>query len=79
MDLKTQIEQFFTDAKSIMQVVAPVVAFLGFVGLGVMYMGASWPIISKFKRDNPDMASTVILGLIFCIAASTLATLISFS
>jgi hypothetical protein len=79
MDLKTQIEQFFTDAKSIMQVVAPVVAFLGFVGVGVMYMGSSWPLISKFKRDNPDMASTVILGLIFTIAASSLAALVSFS
>jgi hypothetical protein len=79
MDLKTQIEQFFTDAKSIMQVVAPVVAFLGFVGVGVMYMGSSWPLISKFKRDNPDMASTVILGLLFTIAASSLAALVSFS
>ncbi|HPV05882.1 MAG TPA: hypothetical protein PLD57_02355 [Aggregatilineales bacterium] len=54
-------------------------AFLGMIGLGVMYMGSSWPIISQWKQDNPRAANQVVVGLLFVIAASTVASLISFS
>ena len=43
-----------------------------------MYMGSSWPIIGQWKQDNPRAANQVVMGLIFVIAASTVASLISF-
>ena len=79
MDLKTQIQQFFTDAKDVLRLITPMIAFIGIVGLGVMYLGSSWPIIGSFRRNNPDMANNVALGLAFCIAAGTLSSLIVFS
>ncbi len=79
MNLKDAITQLFTDAKDIAQVIAPIAAVLGFLGLGVMYMGSSWPIISDWKRDNPKAANQVVLGLLFVVAASSVTTIISFS
>jgi len=32
MDLKTQIEQFFTDIKNVLRTLAPICAFIGLVG-----------------------------------------------
>ncbi len=78
-DLANEIELFFEDIKALMQVIAPVVAFLGIVGLGLMYMGSSLPIISDWKRNNPQAASQVIMGLFFVLVASTVASFISFT
>jgi hypothetical protein len=47
--------------------------------LPYMYMGSSWPIIGQWKQDNPRAANQVVMGLLFVIAASTVASLISFS
>ncbi len=79
MNLKDAITQLFTDAKDIAQVVAPIAAVLGFLGLGIMYMGSSWPIVGDWKRDNPKAANQVVLGLLFVVAASSVTTIISFS
>lgn len=79
MSLSQTIEQWFSEAQSVAQLVAPMAAFLGMIGLGVMYMGSSWPIISQWKQDNPRAANQVVVGLLFVIAASTVASLISFS
>ena len=79
MSLKDAIQKLFTDAKDIAQLIAPLCAVLGFIGLGVMYMGSSWPLISDWKRDNPRAANQVVLGLIFIIVASSVTTIISFS
>lgn len=79
MSLSQTIEQWFSEAQAVAQLVAPMAAFLGFVGLGVMYMGSSWPIIGQWKQDNPRAANQVVMGLLFVIAASTVASLISFS
>ncbi len=79
MNLKDAIQKLFTDAKDIAQLIAPLAAVLGFIGLGVMYMGSSWPLISDWKRDNPRAANQVVLGLIFIIVASSVTTIISFS
>jgi type IV secretory pathway VirB2 component (pilin) len=78
-DLATQIELFFNDIKTLMQVIAPIVAFLGIVGLGLMYMGSSLPLISDWKRNNPQAASQVVMGLFFVLIASTVASFISFT
>ncbi len=79
MNLKDAITKLFTDAKDIAQVVAPIAAVLGFLGLGIMYMGSSWPIVGDWKRDNPKAANQVVLGLLFVVAASSVTTIISFS
>jgi len=79
VSLSQTIEQWFAEAQSVAQLVAPMAAFLGMIGLGVMYMGSSWPIISQWKQDNPRAANQVVVGLLFVIAASTVASLISFS
>lgn len=79
MSLRDAIQKFFSDAKDIAQLIAPICAVLGFLGLGIMYLGSSWPIIGDWKRDNPRAANQVVLGLLFVIAASSITTIITFS
>ena len=79
MTLKDAIQKLFSDAKDIAQLIAPICAVLGFLGLGIMYMGSSWPIVGDWKRDNPKAANQVVMGLLFVIAASSITTIISFS
>lgn len=79
MSLKDAIQQLFNDAKDIAQLIAPIAAVLGFLGLGIMYMGSSWPLIGDWKRDNPKAANQVVMGLLFVIAAGSITTIISFS
>jgi phage-related minor tail protein len=79
VSLSQTIEAWFAEAQAVAQLVAPIAAFLGFIGLGVMYMGSSWPIIGQWKQDNPRAANHVVMGLVFVIAASTVASLISFA
>ncbi len=79
VSLKDSIQKFFTDARDIAQVIAPICAVLGFLGLGLMYLGSSWPLIFDWKRENPKAANQVVMGLLFIIAASSITTLISFS
>lgn len=79
LDLSTAIEQFFGDVQAAAQTIAPLIAVIGFIGLGVMYMGSSWPIIGDWKKDNPKAANQVVVGLLFVIFASSVTTLISFA
>ena len=79
MSLRDAIQQLFSDAKDIAQLVAPLAAVLGFLGLGIMYMGSSWPIVGDWKRDNPKAANQVVMGLLFVIVAGSITTIISFS
>ncbi len=79
MSLKDAIQKLFTDAKDIAQLIAPLAAVLGFIGLGIMYMGSSWPLIGDWKRENPKAANQVVLGLLFVIAAGSITTIISFA
>ncbi len=78
MDLSTAIEQFFGDVQVAAQTIAPLIAVIGFIGLGVMYMGSSWPIVGDWKKDNPKAANQVVVGLLFVIFASSVTTLITF-
>jgi hypothetical protein len=79
LSLRDAINQIFTDARDIAQLIAPVCAVLGFLGLGIMYMGSSWPLVGDWKRDNPKAANQVVMGLLFVIAASSITTIITFS
>ena len=49
MNLTDAIQQLFTDLQDIAQLIAPLAAVIGFLGLGLMYMGSSWPIIGDWK------------------------------
>ena len=79
MSLRDAISQIFTDARDIAQLIAPICAVLRFLGLGIMYMGSSWPLVGDWKRDNPKAANQVVLGLLFIIAASSITTIITFA
>lgn len=41
MTIAEFIQQLFGDVQGIVQVIAPIAAVIGFVGLGIMYMGSS--------------------------------------
>ena len=77
--VSTAVEGFFTDLKSLLQVIAPIFAFLGVIGLGLMYLGSSFPVLGDWKKNNPQAASSVVMGLIFVLLASSVASLISFA
>ena len=79
MDLKTQITTFFNDVKDIAKIVAPVMAFVGIIGAGVIYTGAALPIIGNWKRNNPDLMNTIFVGMIVLIAAGTISGLIAYT
>ena len=49
MDLSTAIQNLFGDIRTTAQIIAPIAAVIGFLGLGVMYMGSSWPFIGDWK------------------------------
>ncbi|MBZ0320423.1 MAG: hypothetical protein K8L91_28680 [Anaerolineae bacterium] len=78
-NLGTAIEAFFTDLRALAQIVAPIFAFLGVLGLGLMYLGSSIPVIAEWKKNNPQASSSVVMGLIFVLLASSVASLISFT
>ena len=79
MNLADAIQQLFNDVRDVAQVIAPIAAVIGFLGLGLMYMGSSWPIIGDWKKDNPKATNQVIVGLLFVIFASSVTTLITFT
>ena len=79
MNLRDFIEQLFTDIRDVAQIIAPLAAVIGFLGLGIMYMGSSWPIVGDWKRDNPKAANQVVIGLLFVVFASSVTALISFA
>lgn len=57
-------------AQEIMLGLASVVAVIAFIGLAFMYMGSSLPVISKWKKNNPDAFSNVMIGLAILLFAS---------
>jgi phage-related minor tail protein len=79
MNLSEAIQQVFNDIRTAAQTIAPIAAVIGFLGLGLMYMGSSWPIIGDWKKDNPKAANQVVVGLLFVIFASSVTTLITFA
>jgi phage-related minor tail protein len=79
VNLSQAIQQMFNDIRDTAQIVAPICAVIGFLGLGILYLGSSWPIIGDWKKENPKAANHVIVGLLFVIFASSVTALISFS
>jgi phage-related minor tail protein len=79
LNLSEFVQQLFTDIRDTAQLIAPIAAVIGFLGLGLLYMGSSWPIIGDWKKDNPKAANQVVIGLLFVIFASSVTTLITFA
>lgn len=79
MNLADAIQQLFSDVQDIAQIIAPIAAVIGFLGLGLMYMGSSWPLLGDWKKDNPKAANQVVIGLLFVVFASSVTALITFS
>lgn len=79
MNLRDFIEQLFTDIRDVAQIIAPLAAVIGFLGLGIVYMGSSWPIVGDWKRDNPKAANQVVIGLLFVVFAASVTALITFA
>lgn len=79
MNLAQSIQQLFTDIRDAAQIIAPIAAVIGFLGLGIMYMGSSLPLIGDWKKENPKAANQVVVGLLFVIFASSVTTLITFA
>jgi len=79
VDLSTAIQDLFGDIRDVAQIVAPIAAVIGFIGLGVMYVGSSWPLIGDWKKDNPKAANQVVVGLLFIVFASSVTALITFA
>lgn len=49
MNLAQAVQDLFNDIRDTAQIIAPIAAIIGFLGLGIMYMGSSWPLISDWK------------------------------
>jgi phage-related minor tail protein len=78
MNLAQAIQDLFSDIQDVTQIIAPIAAVIGFLGLGIMYLGSSWPIIGDLKKYNPKAANQVVIGLFFIVFASSVTALISF-
>jgi hypothetical protein len=66
-DWEAQITDFFDTFESLLTTVAASCAVIGFIGLAIMYLGSSFPLLADWKQKNPDASSNVIKGLILLI------------
>jgi hypothetical protein len=65
------IKQFITDFQNLLLAISGSVAVIGVLGLGIMYIGSSIPLVSEWKQNNPKAFRDVTWGLIFLIFASS--------
>jgi hypothetical protein len=65
-----QIKSFIKDIQDLLLGISSMVAVIGILGLGMMYVGSSLPLISEWKQSNPKAFRDVTWGLIFLIFAS---------
>ena len=66
-DVGGQVTSFFQDIEGVMMAIATSCAVIGFIGLAVMYLGSSIPLIAQWKQENPKAASQVVVGLLILI------------
>jgi hypothetical protein len=79
MDLKTQLTTLFNDIKEVAQIAAPILAFVGIVGAGVVYVGAGLPVIGRLKQEKPDLMNSIFIGMCILVAATTLTSFIAYT
>ena len=80
-DVGAQIETFFADVEAVMMAVATSAAVIGFIGLAIMYLGSSIPLIANWKQENPKAANQVVMGLLLLIfvGGGALTAMLSFA
>ena len=66
-DIPGSVETFFTQLEDLLLAISGSMAVIGMIGLAIMYLGSSWPLISDWKRDNPRMATHVTIGLLLLV------------
>ena len=66
-DVGGQIETFFGEVEAVMLAVATSAAVIGFIGLAIMYLGSSIPVIAQWKQENPKAASQAVMGLLMLV------------
>ncbi|MCA9886001.1 MAG: hypothetical protein H6670_11085 [Anaerolineaceae bacterium] len=66
-DIPGSVESFFTQLQDLLIAISGSMAVIGMIGLAIMYLGSSWPLISDWKRDNPRMATQVTIGLLLLV------------
>ena len=79
-DIAGQVQSFFGDVENVMMAVATSAAVIGFIGLAIMNLGSTFPIIAQWKQENPKAANQVVIGLIILIfvGGGALTALLSF-
>ena len=65
------IKTFITDFQNMLLAISGSVAVIGVLGLGIMYIGSTIPLVSEWKQNNPKAFRDVTWGLIFLIFASS--------
>ena len=60
-------ENFFTTFEVFLTNIAGVAAVIGFLGLAIMYMGSSFPLVSDWKQENPKASRDVVMGLVILL------------
>lgn len=66
-DWSAQVTDFFTTFENLLTTIAASVAVIGFIGLAIMYLGSSFPLLADWKQKNPEAAGNVVKGLILLI------------
>ena len=64
------IQGFIQDVEGLLLAVSGSVAVIGVLGLGIMYLGSSLPLISQWKQDHPKAFNDVALGIVFIVIAA---------
>lgn len=59
MDLATAIEQLFGDVQTAAQIIAPLIAVIGFIGLGVMLRLTAFLLVIVLRMRPPLLLSQV--------------------
>ena len=65
-----EIQTFIADLETTLIAVSASLAVIGIMGLGIMYLGSSLPLIASWKQSNPKAFENVTWGLIFIIFAA---------
>ena len=65
------IATFVEDFQNLLLAISGSVAVIGVLGLGMMYLGSSIPLVSEWREHNPKAFRDVTWGLIFLIFASS--------
>ena len=62
-NIESTVTGFMESAQTLMMTISSILAVIAFLGLAFMYLGSSLPIISSWKKNNPDAFNNVLIGL----------------